>query len=158
MGDPPVVRQVWRVERLTGDDDLAGVLEVEAESFTRPWTRDMYFSELRNPGTCHIYVARAEDCRVVGFCAFRIVVDEVHVNNMGIRPAWRGRGAGTVLLRHVFLEAERLGAPRATLEVRASNAGARRFYERLGFRVVATRRGYYTHPVEDALLLWREPS
>ena len=34
--------------------------------------------------------------------------------------------------------------------------GARRLYERLGFYVAGTRRHYYTNPVEDALILWRD--
>jgi ribosomal-protein-alanine N-acetyltransferase len=56
----------------------------------------------------------------------------------------------------VFREARALGARRATLEVRASNTGARRLYERLGFAVTGTRRNYYTNPVEDAQILWAE--
>ena len=57
-------------------------------------------------------------------------------------------------MRRVFTEARRLGAKRATLEVRASNVGARRLYERLGFHVSGSRRNYYSSPVEDALILW----
>ena len=38
-------------------------------------------------------------------------------------------------MHHVLTEAERLGARRATLEVRSGNAGALRLYERLGFYV-----------------------
>ena len=53
-------------------------------------------------------------------------------------------------------EARALGAKRATLEVRASNVGARRLYERLGFTVSGSRRNYYTNPVEDALILWAD--
>jgi ribosomal-protein-alanine N-acetyltransferase len=56
----------------------------------------------------------------------------------------------------VLDEAARLGARRATLEVRVSNQSARRWYEFLGFRVAGTRRHYYTNPVEDALILWRD--
>ena len=37
-----------------------------------------------------------------------------------------------------------------------SNAGARRFYEQMGFAVTATRPRYYTNPTEDALILWRD--
>ena len=59
-------------------------------------------------------------------------------------------------LQHVLAEGRRLGARRATLEVRASNVGARRLYERLGFYMAGTRRNYYTSPVEDALILWRD--
>jgi ribosomal-protein-alanine N-acetyltransferase len=146
----------FRIEPLEGDADLDGVLAVEAESFTNPWTREMYAWELQNRSVCHVYVVRTPDCPVAGFCAFWLVFDEIHINNVAVRPQYRGRGMGTALMRHVLREAARLGARRATLEVRASNIDARRLYERLGFYVAATRRNYYTHPVEDALILWRD--
>ena len=60
------------------------------------------------------------------------------------------------LLNRVLEEGRGMGARRATLEVRASNEGARRLYERMGFYVAGIRRDYYTNPVEDALVLWRE--
>jgi ribosomal-protein-alanine N-acetyltransferase len=144
------------IEPLSDDADLDGVLDVEAESFTNPWTREMYASELRNREVCHIYLVRTPERRVAGFCAFWVVFDEVHINNVAMRPEWRGRGIGTALLQRVLAEARRLGARRATLEVRASNKGARRLYERLGFYVAGIRRKYYTEPVEDALILWRD--
>ncbi len=144
------------IELLGGDDDVTGILEVEAESFTNPWTREMYDWELQNRSVCHIYVVRTDDCRVAGFCAFWLVVDEIHINNVAIRPHLRGRGLGTALLNHVFAEARQLGARRATLEVRASNLEAQRLYARLGFSVAGVRRRYYSNPVEDAVILWRE--
>ena len=94
--------------------------------------------------------------RVVGFCAFWLVLDEIHINNVAVRPPLRGVGIGSALLHRALAEAKELGARRATLEVRASNEAARRLYERLGFYVAATRRNYYTNPVEDALILWRD--
>jgi [ribosomal protein S18]-alanine N-acetyltransferase len=144
------------IEALAGEKDLEGVLEVEAESFTNPWTRDMYAWELQNRSVCHILVVRTADCPVAGFCAFWLVFDEIHINNLAMRPRFRGQGIGTGLLHHVLAEAKDLGARRATLEVRASNEGARRLYERLGFYVAGTRRNYYSNPVEDALILWRD--
>lgn len=144
------------IEAMGGDDDLAGVLEVEHESFTNPWTREMYAWELQNRSVCHIFVVRTPDCQVAGFCAFWLVFDEIHINNVAMRPKFRGLGIGTALLNHVLAEARNLGARRATLEVRASNEGARRLYDRLGFYVAGTRRNYYSHPVEDALILWRD--
>ena len=147
----------YRIERLEGEADLTGVLDVEGESFTNPWTREMYAAELRNRAVCHIYIVRAgADDGIVGFCAFWLVFDEIHINNVAIRPAWRGQGIGTALMRYILIEARALGASRATLEVRASNDGARRLYERLGFYVAGTRRNYYTNPIEDALILWRD--
>ena len=156
MRDPVADRPAFRIDPLEGDADLDGVLSVEAESFTNPWTREMYAWELQNRSVCHVYVVRTPDCPVAGFCAFWLVFDEIHINNVAVRPQFRGRGIGTALMRHVLSEGARLGARRATLEVRSSNADARRLYERLGFYVAATRRNYYTNPVEDALILWRD--
>src|SRR5688572_30852606 len=147
---------MFTIDTLQDERDLDGVLEVEDQSFTNPWTRDMYLAELQNRAVCHIYVVRTPDCAVAGFCAFWLVVDEIHINNVAVRAQFRGHGIGTALLRHVLAEAKQFGARRATLEVRASNDAARRLYERIGFYVAATRRNYYTNPVEDALILWRD--
>ena len=144
------------IEPLVDDRDLEGVIEVEAASFTNPWTREMYSWELRNRSVCHILIVRNENCWVAGFCAFWIVFDEMHINNLALRPQFRAQGIGTALLRHALGEARELGARRATLEVRASNDPARRLYARQGFYVAGTRRNYYTNPVEDALILWRD--
>lgn len=144
------------IERLADEQDLDGVLAVESESFSNPWTRDMYTWELQNQSMCHILLVRTADCRVAGFCAFWLVFDEIHINNIAMRPGFRTRGIGTALLRQVLAEGRQLGARRATLEVRASNVQARRLYARLGFRQAGLRRNYYSHPVEDALILWRD--
>ena len=146
----------FTIELLDGESDLDGVLQVERESFTSPWTREMYAWELQNRAVCHIYILRTPECRVAGFCAFWLVFDEIHINNLALRSQYRGQGYGTALMHHVLIEPERLGARRATLEVRSGNAGALRLYERLGFYVAGTRRNYYTNPVEDALILWRD--
>ena len=84
-----------------------------------------------------------------------MVLDELHINNLAVRDDFRGRGVGTALLEHIIRDGSSRGAERATLEVRRSNAPARRLYERLGFEVAATRPNYYVSPAEDALILWR---
>lgn len=146
------------IERLAGVEDLEGVLSVDEASFTRPWTRAMYESEFLNQDTAYLYVLRLPECPVAGYIATWIVVDEVHINNVAVRPEFRGRGFGSALLTHALAEGARHGAPRAILEVRRSNEPARRLYERFGFVVTGVRRDYYSHPAEDALVLWRDPS
>jgi ribosomal-protein-alanine N-acetyltransferase len=152
----PASSEPFRIEPLAGEADLDGVLHVEAESFTSPWTRQMYAWELQNRNVCHIYVVRTPECRVAAFCAFWLVFDEIHINNIAVLPQFRGQGMGMRLMQHVLVEARRLGATRATLEVRASNQAALRLYKRLGFDLAATRKQYYSNPVEDALILWRD--
>src|SRR5262249_26098098 len=132
------------------------VLAIELASFTSPWTREMYIAELQNVGVSFCYLARDESGRVLGFCSFWRVLDELHINNLPLDPECLRRGIGRTLLSHVLNEGARLGARRATLEVRRSNDVARHLYERLGFAAAGVRRAYYSNPVEDALVLWRE--
>jgi len=146
----------WCIEPLSGEQDLAGVLEVDEASFTRPWSRAMYTAEFLNRETSRLYVLRTPEFPVAGYCAAWFVVEEVHINNLAVRPVCRRRGYGSALLQHVLGEASRAGARRATLEVRRSNENARRLYERFDFRIAGVRKDYYSHPTEDALILWRE--
>ncbi len=146
----------WTIEPLTSTADLDAVLAIEQASFTNPWTREMYLAELENEGVSYCYLARDASGAVVGFCSFWRVLDELHLNNLAVAPPHRGSGIGTALIRAVLREGARLGARRATLEVRRSNDAAQRLYARLGFVQAGVRRGYYTSPVEDALVLWRE--
>ena len=144
------------IEPLSSDADLDAVLAIEAESFTSPWTREMYIAELEHVGVSFCYLARDETRQTLGFCSFWRVLDELHVNNLAVAHAHRRRGIATALMTFVLNEGARLGAHRATLEVRRSNDAARRLYERLGFVAAGVRRAYYTNPIEDALVLWRE--
>ena len=92
----------------------------------------------------------------MAFCVCWVIFDELHINTLAVAPAARRRGAATALVRHVMADAAAGGATKATLEVRASNTPALALYEGLGFRIAATRPGYYAKPPEDALILWRE--
>ncbi|MBI3491062.1 MAG: ribosomal protein S18-alanine N-acetyltransferase [Acidobacteria bacterium] len=132
------------------------MLAIEHASFTNPWTREMYLSELENRGVSFCFLARDEHDHVVGFCSFWRILDELHINNLAVLPACRRVGVAAALLTHVLAEGVRLGAQRATLEVRRSNEPARLLYERFGFTVKGVRHAYYTGPVEDALVLWRD--
>jgi len=148
----------WIVDRLTSPAEIEAILAVEEASFTNPWTREMYVTELENRGVSYCYVARGADGRIAGFCSFWHVVDELHINNLAVLPACRRTGVATALLDRVLREGARLGARRVTLEVRRSNEAARALYERFGFAVAGVRRAYYAKPVEDAIVLCREGS
>jgi ribosomal-protein-alanine N-acetyltransferase len=145
------------IEPLDGAADLQGILEIDETSFLRPWTREMYEAELENPTVTRIFVVRTSVVRVAGYCATWFLMPELHINNLAVRPACRRHHLATRLLERVLQTAEEAGGERATLEVRRSNHAARALYEGLGFRVRGVRRDYYTEPVEDALILWREP-
>lgn len=145
----------WSISRLAGDAELDRVVALEAASFANPWTREMLARELRHSDVTRVYVVKLQDGRVVAFCACWLVVDEVHINTLAVEEGERRQGIATALLEHVLADLAAAGATHATLEVRRSNAAALHLYERLGFAVAAVRSRYYSHPEEDALVLWR---
>lgn len=144
------------IERTTDGADLDAVAELEARSFTNPWTRQSLESVLAESSVTRLYVLRTAEQRVAAFCLCWVIVDELHINTVAVDPPLRRHGFATRLLEHVFAAAAGDGAARATLEVRRSNQAAIALYERLGFTICATRPRYYTQPDEDALILWRE--
>jgi ribosomal-protein-alanine N-acetyltransferase len=141
------------VERLATAADLDGVLAIEDASFNNPTTREWYEAELLRPEVCYIYVLRTDAYPVAAFCAFWRVVDQIHINNLAVRPECRGQGLATRLLEAVMAESAQMGVESATLEVRRSNLPALRLYAKAGFTEAGVRRNYYTQPVEDALVL-----
>ncbi len=143
------------VERLATPADLDAIVEIEEASFHNPTSREWYENELQRRDVCFVYVIRTPEHPVAGFCAFWKLVDQIHINNLAIRPALRGQGLGQHLLARILEEAAGLGASTATLEVRRSNLAARRLYDRAGFALASVRTSYYTNPIEDALILTR---
>jgi [ribosomal protein S18]-alanine N-acetyltransferase len=145
------------IQRVASPDEIDEILAIEEASFTNPWTRAMYLAELENREVSYCYLAKPPEGRAVGFCSFWRVLDELHINNIAVLPDYRRHGIATALLSRVLDEGMRLGARRATLEVRRSNEAARLLYERFGFTIAGVRQAYYTKPIEDALVLWRDP-
>jgi [ribosomal protein S18]-alanine N-acetyltransferase len=139
--------------RLARHADIDGVYFVEASCFRVPWSLDSIQYDLcDNPDAMYV-VALAEGC-VVGFTGIHVVVDEGHIMNMAVLEEYRKQGIGQKLMETLFsLTPEKVRS--YTLEVRRSNEAATRLYRRLGFYGVGYRRGYYTHPDEDALVMWR---
>ncbi|MFA5027701.1 MAG: ribosomal protein S18-alanine N-acetyltransferase [Candidatus Methylomirabilota bacterium] len=138
-------------------DDLAEVAIVEALSFSLPWTEEMFAQELDRPEVSTILVARAGtrsgQPAIAGYICLLVVEDELHINNLATHPGWRRRGIAEALLVAALDRGRSCGARRALLEVRASNGAAQRLYQRHGFAAVGVRRRYYSHPIEDAILM-----
>jgi [ribosomal protein S18]-alanine N-acetyltransferase len=136
--------------------DLAAIETIERASYPTPWSRSMFAGELAKPSSISLG-AFAPEGELVGYLIISRYVDAWHVMNVAVAPDWRRRGIASLLLEHLFHATASDDRRGYTLEVRVSNVGAIRLYERLGFRGRGIRRAYYTDNREDALIMWRDP-
>lgn len=95
-----------------------------------------------------IFVAVSKE-RVIGFIAYRVVLEEGEILNIAVAPEFRRMGVASRMLAEVLPL-----APKWFLEVRISNANAQAAYRRMGFREIGRRPRYYADG-EDAQLLAR---
>ncbi len=135
--------------------DLPRVLEIEEISFATPWSSRTFINLMLRPNAAMFVAADPRDA-VIGYAVVWFAGPEAELGDLAVHPDARGRGVGGALVESVIREALARGAREVFLEVRASNAAARRLYERAGFAVAGCRPGYYSDPVEDALIMRRE--
>ncbi|MGC9318844.1 MAG: ribosomal protein S18-alanine N-acetyltransferase [Armatimonadota bacterium] len=138
------------VLRTADRDDLDAIAAIEHVSFPTPWSRSLLASELSQ--TDSIYLVATIDGRVVGFVGMWHVMGEGHICTLAVAPEHRGRGLGELLVLGALDAAVEVGAEAVHLEYRAGNKAAAQLYEKLSFRRVGRRPGYYSDTGEDAVL------
>ncbi len=108
---------------------------------TWAWTpaRVRHFISTRD--TSVIVVRRG--IRIAAFALMNFGEETAHLTLLAVRPAYRRQGLGRQLVDWLVASAETGGIFRINLELRAGNAGALAFYDRLGFEQLGLEQGYY---------------
>lgn len=133
------------------NDDISSVMTIERACFSTPWSEEAMQSELNNP-LAHYRVLIIGD-KILAYAGMWLILGEAHITNIAVHPDYRRLGYGEVIVRDAMFRAVELGAESMTLEVRVSNSPAIGLYEKLGFKGVGTRKGFYEGK-EDALIMW----
>lgn len=142
--------------------DIPAIALLERSCFPgEPWSEKLLTDAAAHPDTV-FFVAEAvssadaegvRETHLAGYCVLRTILGEGSIDNICVSPAFRRKHLAHTLLHEAMrASSEEHGADSFILEVRESNAKARALYESLGFVNEGVRRGYYTHPREDALL------
>ena len=136
--------------RLISAEDLAEVAEIERLCFSVPWTEKSL--EILLSGD-NFGVVAVKDGQIAAYVGVISAPPEADITKVATHPDFRRRGLGEAVISALKAEAAERGIETLFLEVRRSNEPARRLYEKLGFEVIGERRGYYTAPREDAVLM-----
>jgi len=132
-------------------NSVKDICRIENECFSRPWSESSIYELVENPNA--LVIVSRENGVCTGYVGAHIIVGECEITNIAVLPEYRGRGTATALLDRLIAEARRLLASCVSLEVRESNAAARELYKKFCFREQGRRKGYYTAPAEDAIIL-----
>jgi ribosomal-protein-alanine N-acetyltransferase len=117
-----------RIRRMVAAD-LDAVVAIEREVFLFPWTRGNFSDSIDSGYHCYVL---EHDRHIFGYGV-----------TLSIEAESQGKGWGERALRHFIYIAKEQLALTMFLDVRESNHAAVRLYQRLGFRQIAKRKGYY---------------
>lgn len=132
-------------------EHVDGVLELEKECFSVPWTRQQLLSQM--PDKMHVLLVAENEGKLSGYVGMMYVLDEGYISNVAVSPDCRRQGIADALINELIGRAEALSLAFITLEVRVSNDAARALYKKHGFTEVGRRKNYYDFPTEDAILM-----
>jgi ribosomal-protein-alanine N-acetyltransferase len=150
--------QEARFEPMT-PDRLDAVLAVEQSAYPYPWSRRNFTDSLQSGYQAQLLCGGTQVDVLLGYFMAMKGVDEVHLLNITVAPAYQQQGWARVMLDGLAVWSRGQGAQWLWLEVRASNARAKAVYERYGFRHVGLRKAYYRdgpagrNQREDALVM-----
>lgn len=139
--------------------DLPVVAELERSCFAVPWSEGL-IGECLDGSIDKVWVLEIRTQAeypplIIGYCNFRVIAGEGELMRIAVSREYRGRGYARKLMENLVADAIENQVQAVTLEVRASNLFAVNLYKAYGFQIEAVRRGYYTEPTEDALIMWR---
>jgi [ribosomal protein S18]-alanine N-acetyltransferase len=143
--------------------DLDGIFRLDEACFTREFRFDrksmQEFAEDRN---AVVRVAEKVCGEIAGFVIVHIerIASErrAYVVTLDVAPEHRRQGLAMQLLRDAESRANGSGARWIQLDVFTGNEEAIRFYERMGYERIRTRRGFYGATGLDAFVYGKELS
>ncbi len=134
-------------------DDLPSVLKIEAKNYQYPWNENI-FNDCFIATSYSCWVCEDENDEIIAYAILSVAVGESHIINISVAPKMQGIGIGQKIMTHLIKIATKK-AETLFLEVRPSNIGAIKLYNKLGFNEVGRRKDYYPAKKgrEDAVIL-----
>ena len=132
---------------------LAAVQMIERAAYSHPWTERNFADSMTAGYQCQLLMAGDT---VLGYFVAMLGVEEVHLLNITVAPAFQRQGWSTVLMDGLALWSRGQQAQCLWLEVRVSNHQALAVYDHMGFVRVGRRKDYYPADAgrrEDAVVM-----
>jgi len=130
-------------------EDIPTIMILEKKLFSTTWEEEMFIEEIEKQ---YAYVLEIKD-KIIGYICGWKLLDEFNITNIGIAVDFQRKGFGQKLVQFLISKLLDEKCFEFFLEVRESNHGAIKLYEKMGFNVIGSRKKYYKSPQEDAMTL-----
>ena len=135
-------------------EDIEEIVAIENVSYPSPWPKRIFEREIEAQNSYKRIIRFSGS--VVAYIVTWTIHDEVHILNIAVHQDFRKIGLGEMLLRDCFSFSSERGLKLVVLEVRTSNHGAIKLYEKVGFKTLRVRKKYYSDTGEDAYVMLYE--
>jgi len=135
-------------------DDLPDLMDIERTCFQEDqFSEALYLSFLLRPDS-EVYIYRSPAGTIGSLVLlFQAERDRCQVVSVAVHPGSQRTGLGRELMQFAETRAHQRDCAQIQLEVRKTNATARRLYERLKYRESKTLRDYYGDGLDGILYI-----
>ena len=132
--------------------DIPSVINVNLVTLPEHYSDYFYYEILKDfPST---FLLAEGEGKVVGYVMCRLeyglsmtkkfgLAKKGHIISVAVLEDYRNKGIGSTLIRQALEEIRKVSGKECYLEVRTTNKGAIDLYQKLGFKINSTLRGYY---------------
>jgi len=132
-------------------EDLKSIKDILSSNFDNFWSYDVLEDELECDNS-YVIVAKNSENIIVGFAGLKVILDEANIMNIVVKKDYRNKGIGTMLLKHLILEAKKQNLLTITLEVNEKNKNAILLYKKFKFEELGIRKKYYNN-TDNAIIM-----
>ena len=136
---------------------LEEIHAIELRGYPYPWSQKIMRDTFKAGTPCWGLLGAGDE--VLAYAFMSVAVGEAQLLNLCVDHPHRSQGLGRRMMQQLMQLAQDEFCTIFLLEVRRSNAAARRLYESLGFTTLGVRKGYYPNgegATEDALVMGHE--
>ena len=131
--------------------DASSLSSIHNACFSENWSEDSFKERMTDGSIWTFFILK--DKKEIGYLSAYTIVDEASIVNIAVLDEYRKKGYGSAILEKFITYCKETNVAKIMLEVRESNIGAIKLYQKYGFCEVGKSPKHYSNPVEDAILM-----
>ena len=135
------------------EKDAQKIVDLYKDNFSDGWNLEMILSAYKNQRFICIGAFNEDELIGVITCDFNEF--DADIEGVVVKKEFRNKGVGALLISELEKTLINQNKEKIFLEVRKGNVIAKKLYEKVGFKVISERKGYYSDG-EDAVVMAKE--